>query len=548
MNIEEHISKFYNENKASKFLLSKEDSFNKTLKFNSSTLYTKKDLIAKHIDLNKILLTINDLSSAIIISDNKFIIVSAGFKNICNSYSLDEFHKVGGFPKGMKKGFITFDGSNITSVATSKNELFDLIKKFQYALSNIEDITTLIDQTNDKEKSEEKEDTIGVKEMAYASAKTKADMEDFEKVLFDFYEENKDNEAILSPADIKKTMEKWLSINNYKVHKTDYIKFFDQIIFGTKNGMCFTKLEVRGVDSLSEGEKWKMNAKTIIYKFKIEEVFPLICGPASYRIKKYAGNMSSNQSLLISKLNTFLIPHIEQYEIDKKRNLEEKEQQKIEKFNKSQDNVLKELDKDGNGEVDLVEGNDFSLLLKKHQKRIIEIDRTYVQQFVKVSSYLKTKKNNVQLIFNSIKDTSNEEELNEYVGILKNEIHSYSLILFNSLNMIVSLVEDDMITFYEIHEAFDKLNMFSSNWENEISQKLSDIGDGLSNLMYSIEEMGQNIVNEIGHLSYVTEESNQMLSNQLQDIDSSLQTNNLLTGIQTYQMYKINKNTKGLRE
>ena len=224
------------------------------------------------------------------------------------------------------------------------------------------------------------------------------------------------------------------------------------------------------------------------------------------------------------------------------------EQQRVEKLNASQNIILKELDKDGNGEVDVVEGNDFNLLLKKHQKNIIEIDRTYVQQFVKLSSYLKTKKDNVQLIFNSIKNTSNEEQLNEYVGILKNEIQSYSLILFNSLNMIVSLVEDDMITFYEIHDSFDKLNIFNSNWENEISQKLSNIGDGLSNLMYSVEEMGNKIASEIGHLSYVTEESNLMLTNQLKDIDSSLQANNLLTGIQTYQMYKINKNTKSLRE
>jgi len=88
--------------------------------------------------------------------------------------------------------------------------------------------------------------------------------------------------------------------------------------------------------------------------------------------------------------------------------------------------------------------------------------------------------------------------------------------------------------------------MFNSNWENEVSKKLSDIGDGLDNLMYSIQDMNESIVNEIGNLSYVTEESNRMLSNQLQEIDSSLQTNNILTGIQTHQMYKINKQTKGL--
>ena len=226
---------------------------------------------------------------------------------------------------------------------------------------------------------------------------------------------------------------------------------------------------------------------------------------------------------------------------------EKKEIERIKNLNLSRSKILSELDKDGNGIVDVVEGkDDFGLLFKKHQKSIIEIDRTYVQQFVKVSSYLKTKKDNIQSMFNSIKDTSNKEELNEYVGILKNEIHSYRLILFNALNMIVSLVEDEMITFYEIHDSFDKLKIFNTNWENEVSQKLTNIGDGLSNLMYSVEEMGQNISKEIGHLSYVTKESNRMLSNQLQEIDSSLQTNNLLTSIQTYQMYKINKNTKGL--
>jgi hypothetical protein len=59
--------------------------------------------------------------------------------------------------------------------------------------------------------------------------------------------------------------------------------------------------------------------------------------------------------------------------------------------------------------------------------------------------------------------------------------------------------------------------------------------------------MGNQISDSIQELSYVTEESNRQLTEQLNEIDSSIQTNNLLTGIQTYQMYKINKNTKSLR-
>ena len=224
-----------------------------------------------------------------------------------------------------------------------------------------------------------------------------------------------------------------------------------------------------------------------------------------------------------------------------------KELNQLNILKQSQTNVLSELDKDGNGEVDVIEGNDFNLLLKKHQKSIVEVDRTYVQQFVKISGYLKTKEKNIQTIFNLIKDTPNQDLLNEYVEVLKDDIHSYNLILFNSLNMIVSLVEDDMITFYEIHEMFDTLNMFDSKHEKDVSQKLTNIGDGLKDLMYEIRRMGDQISDSISELTYVTEQSNEQLTDQLSEIDSTMKVGNLISTINTYQNYKNNKNTKNLR-
>ena len=84
-----------------------------------------------------------------------------------------------------------------------------------------------------------------------------------------------------------------------------------------------------------------------------------------------------------------------------------KEEQRLKELQVSKTNVLSELDKDGNGEVDVVEGSDFNLLLKKHQKSIVEVDRNYVQQFVKVSSYLKTKSgDSIHFQFLPVKETS----------------------------------------------------------------------------------------------------------------------------------------------
>ena len=59
--------------------------------------------------------------------------------------------------------------------------------------------------------------------------------------------------------------------------------------------------------------------------------------------------------------------------------------------------------------------------------------------------------------------------------------------------------------------------------------------------MFSIEEMGRNIEDQLSDLSYVTEQSSQSLISQLQQVDSSLKTNNLLTTINTYQTYKLRK-------
>ena len=311
--------------------------------------------------------------------------------------------------------------------------------------------------------------------------------------------------------------------------------------FTRKDNLNFIKVNYSNIGNLNTE-----------YKVIIDKEYPF------YKLNSFMGIPIINEVQLFKEIHTLIEKPFKEFKIreeqrlnEQKRLQEEKqrlqEKQRIKELQVSQVNVLSELDKDGNGEVDVVEGDDFNKLLKKHQKRIVEIDRNYVQQFVKVSSYLKIKKGNIQSIFNSIKDTPNQEGLNEYVKILKGEIHIYNLILFNSLNMIVSLIEDEMITFYEIYEMFDSVNMFDSKHEKDVSQRLTNIGDGLESLMYEIRDMGNQISDSVQELSYVTEESNRQLDKQLSEIDSSIKTNNLLTGIQTYQMNKINKNTKSLR-
>jgi len=374
-----------------------------------------------------------------------------------------------------------------------------------------------------------------------------------------FHKDHKTLDYIKSKSEIQGILKKWMSISPFFVNQewTSLLPIeevvlglgincfgvvvgkFDLIIFNLFNNKITKRLNFTDFNKIRFVDNGRFSSKLL---FNGEELFGL---------SERSGSDINNIKLLFSITYEIVISKLEE-EIRLKKEqiiLKEKlkEERRLQDLKISQNNILSELDKDNNGEVDLIEGDDFNTLLKKYQKNIIEIDRTYVQQFVKISSYLKTKKQNIQSIFLSIKDTPNEKVLNEYVEILKDDIHSYNLILFNSLNMIVCLVEDDMITFYEIYEMFDKLNMFDSKHENDISQKLTNIEDGLEVLMDEVRRMGNKISNSIDQLSYVTEESNRQLQDQLSEIDSTLQVGNLLNLIQTYQMYKVNKNTKSLR-
>lgn len=291
-----------------------------------------------------------------------------------------------------------------------------------------------------------------------------------------------------------------------------------------------------------------------VIKF-IEKYFSFLEGS----LTDYREFIEREQELLKIK-NEKLKKKKEKIELDKQKTSEKK-------------NVLiKELDKDLDGTLDVVQTDDFHELLKKHEKSIIEIDRDYIKNFVKLSNYLKTIRNNLQNTFEILSKVEFSKDLESLKKILKNKIHAYNSLLFHSLSMIVSLTKDEMITFYEIYEMFDELNVYDSKFEKdmlsgiksvkseleEVNKNLKEVGGKLGHisgqfydLMNQMKESDERIINSIDNLTYTTSSSIESLSNtvqgELNSINSSIKFNNLLTGIQTYQMYKVNLNTKSLK-
>ena len=211
---------------------------------------------------------------------------------------------------------------------------------------------------------------------------------------------------------------------------------------------------------------------------------------------------------------------------------------------------LNKFDNAGQGKLELLDVNDVQRIIQNNQKKIAEFDKKYIHQFVKIINYIKAKERNVLQIHSLIKTIENNNELTDSMNQIENQKHLHDILVFHALNMITALLDDDFLTFYEIYETLDKLNIFNSNWENEVSEKLTFIGNKLNDLMLAIYNMEQNITMELGRLTYLTQESfahlNSSVSNQLRDVQSSIDFNNLLTVVQSYQLNNINKHTKKL--
>lgn len=204
--------------------------------------------------------------------------------------------------------------------------------------------------------------------------------------------------------------------------------------------------------------------------------------------------------------------------------------------------LVEQLDKDNNGIVDILEDSDFRVLLNKHQEKIKALDTTYLQKFVKVSSWLQTKKSNIQQIFKSIKDLNAEDvdikTTNNLINSVKAEIHVYEQVLFNALNMVSALIDDDLLTFYEIENAFDELNMFDSKLEKDISEKLSNIGNELNAFVNTMNKSSNKIIESVQQLTYVTAKTNERLEGHLKSINSSIKVGNIINSINTYQNWR----------
>lgn len=135
----------------------------------------------------------------------------------------------------------------------------------------------------------------------------------------------------------------------------------------------------------------------------------------------------------------------------------------------------------------------------------------------------------------------------------KNEID----ISYNLLSILTNDVNGDVVNFNKVYNNLEDAGLFmtvpekiNQQYLSEISSKLDNVIQGLKVLFQSLEETNRSLrdieqnTNEMSSNMYDVTNHLWDISSNLKDVGSSINANNLLTGIQTFELYQINKNTK----
>lgn len=193
-----------------------------------------------------------------------------------------------------------------------------------------------------------------------------------------------------------------------------------------------------------------------------------------------------------------------------------------------------------------------------------EFQTNFIQDFIRTLNFIdeniKNSKN-LNLRFQgrierkTYESTEFIEQLNKLIESENIFITTNSSILFGLVDMIRSIIYDDRVRFYQIYEKFDKMRIFNSQYQNDVLNSLNSINDNLVELNSNIEtltntidNLGKELISSIRELKFELSYLNDTVSSQLQNISTKLDVNNLLNVVQTYQLWRINSNTKSINK
>ncbi|MDA9026032.1 hypothetical protein N9H82_01130 [Flavobacteriaceae bacterium] len=360
--------------------------------------------------------------------------------------------------------------------------------------------------------------------------------------------------------------------------KTPKFYFLKKNFFGVKSkGDEFTITWIEFFERNEFENKYYLNEVDLKLVFDIKKIYESILSFVKKPGEEYEKKLDKNEKLLIQNNYDSRATKMEWFEMDlhkrnKTKNINEikKEIEKIKKIiNPSNFKYFKKL---YNESPILYQSKIFSKYLQ-----VLEVENTKeVENLTRFLNFIiDTEKNYSVKIVLSFKKLMNGELLSDELSSLFNQKKNL-ITTYNSFHiMYQSLVTKKIGLYMKMYVEWESTGIFNTFYEKNVLDKLDIMNEYFQKLNNTVEVVCREISKTNDYLSLLNttmydmklsvdetnlnlqdisnsiEKGNMMLekgNNLLDGIKSGVGLNNLLTGIQTYQMYRINKNTKSLRE
>lgn len=202
------------------------------------------------------------------------------------------------------------------------------------------------------------------------------------------------------------------------------------------------------------------------------------------------------------------------------------------------------------GALEIFKLEAFMTAVRENQKAIQDLDPGYIHKFVKLQKSFDEQRDIISRLYEylqtfEVKGSDIQTQINHWKDCettFKEMCATYSGLQISGTSMINSLLESDMLTFYEIYETLDNLAIWDSRFEKSLLAQLENLNENISSLQSTIEKQSKLVLSSIEKL---TERIIQQ-THQITNTTEAVRVNNLIAAINAFQLYKINKNTKQL--
>ena len=361
---------------------------------------------------------------------------------------------------------------------------------------------------------------------------------------------------------------------NYKTPKFYLLK---KNFFGVKSKG--DKFSISWIEFFERNEfenKYYLSEVDLKLVFDIKKIYESVLSLMKKQDEKYDNILEKNEKLILQNNNDYgnVIKQI----------------QVLENLKKNKNETIKEIKKEIERIKKIISPRNFKNFKKLYKESPILFQSKIFSKYLQVIEVENIKEvENLTRFLNFIIETErNYSDKNKlcFKKLMNGELWSDELnslfeqrenliITYNSFHiMYQSLITKKIGLYMKIYVDWESTGIFNTFYEKNVLDKLNILNDHFQKLNNTVEIVCKEIskTNDYLHLLNTTmydmklsvdetnlnlqdisnsiEKGNMMLekgNNLLNGIKSGVGLNNLLTGIQTYQIYKINQNTKSLR-